>query len=234
MTNYLLFVDVETSGLPVNWHLPYSAEGNWPSAVQVSWLVYTPDGQEVKRETHYILNTDFFITPRAMEIHGINPGILAVKGKLRNQVMEMLADDLNKYQPLVVGHFVQLDYHVLGADFYRAGIDNPLPQLPLFCTMLATTQFIWNPMPQSLLLGDLYAYLFYKPMQNQHNALNDAEATAQCFFELMHRGEMNEKLISLQQDQAGIKNLKAKSGKLLQVFIPLVILILIILLAHHL
>ncbi len=234
MNDYILFVDTEASGLPVNWDLPYSATDNWPSAVQISWLIYTRDGQEVKREDHYILNTDFVITPKAMEIHGINPGILSIKGKARALVMQMLADDLKQYQPLVVGHFIQLDYHILSADFHRAEIDNPLAGLPLFCTMLATTQLIWTPMPKSLLLGDLYAYLFYKPLLNQHNALSDAEAAADCYFELMKRGEINPKLVETQQEQASIKNLKKKSGKMLQVFIPLIILVLIVLLAQHL
>lgn len=234
MNDYLIFIDTEASGLPVNWHLPYSTEGNWPSAVQVSWLIYTRDGQEVKREDHFILNTDFIITPKAMEIHGINPGILAVKGKPRKQIMQLLADDLNKYQPMVVGHFIQLDYHILGADFYRAGIDNPLLNLPVFCTMLATTQLIWTPMPKSLLLGDLYAFLFYKPLLNQHNALTDAEAAAQCYFELLKRGEISEKLILKQQKEAGIKNLENKPVKFFQLFIPLIALILIVLIAHYL
>jgi DNA polymerase-3 subunit epsilon len=234
VNDYLLFIDTEASGLPVNWHQPYSVEGNWPSAVQVSWLIYTRDGHEVKREDHFILNTDFIITPKAMEIHGINPGILAVKGKPRKQIMQLLADDLNQYQPMVVGHFIQLDYHILGADFYRAGIDNPLLTLPVFCTMLATTQLIWTPMPKSLLLGDLYAFLFYKPLLNQHNALTDAEAAAQCFFELLKRGEISEKLITKQQKEAGIKNLKQTPLKFFQLFIPLIALILIVLIAHYL
>ena len=234
MNDYLLFVDTEASGLPVNWHEPYSKEGNWPSAVQVSWLIYTKDGREVKRQDHYIINTDFVITPKAMEIHGINPGILAVKGKDRKLIMQLLADDLNEYKPLVIGHFIQLDYHILSADFYRAGISNPLVDLPVFCTMLATTQLLWTPMPKSLLLGDLYAFLFYKPLQNQHNALADAEADAQCYFELMKRGEISEKLIEKQQKKAGIKNLKKGSVKFLELFIPVFILILIVLATHHL
>lgn len=232
MRDYLLFVDTEASGLPINWELPYSAEGNWPSAVQVSWLVYTKDGQEVKREDHYILNTDFVITPKAMEIHGINPGLLAVKGQPRREVMQLLARDLQDYQPLVIGHFVQLDYHILSADFYRAGMANPLAKLPLFCTMLATTQLRWTPMPKSLLLGDLYAFLFYKPLQNQHNAFADAQAAADCYFELMKRTEISEKLILQQQEQPAIQSLRALSAKTLQVVVPVIILLLVILKAH--
>ena len=234
MNDYLLFIDTEASGLPINWELPYSTEGNWPASVQISWLVFTKDGREVKRENHYIFNSDFVITPKAMEIHGINPGLLAVKGQPRKEVMQLLANDLEQYNPLVVGHFVQLDYHILSADFYRAGMDNPLAKLPLFCTMLATTQLRWTPMPKSLLLGDLYAFLFYKPLENQHNALTDAHAAAECFFELLKRTEINEKLIERQQELPAIKNLRTLSAKTLQVIIPLLILILIILKTHHL
>jgi len=234
VNDYLLFIDTEASGLPINWQLPYSAEGNWPSSVQISWLVYTKDGQEVKREDHYIFNADFVITPKAMEVHGINPGLLAVKGEPRKEVMQLLANDLEQYRPIVVGHFVQLDYHILSADFYRAGMENPLAKLPLFCTMLATTQLRWTPMPKSLLLGDLYAFLFYKPLDNQHNALADAHAAAECFFELFKRTEINEKLIVQQQELPAIKNLRALSAKTLQVIVPLLILILIILKTHHL
>jgi DNA polymerase-3 subunit epsilon len=234
VNDYLLFIDTEASGLPLDWDLPYTTPGNWPSAVQVSWLVYTKEGQEVKREDHFILNSDFVISPKAMEIHGINPGLLGVKGEDRKTVMQLLANDLKQYQPLVIGHFIQLDYHILGADFYRAGIENPLVNLPLFCTMMATTQLIWTPMPKSLLLGDLYSFLFYKPLHNQHNALTDAHATALSFFELLKRGEISEKLITGQQQHPGISKLKKFSLRTLQAIIPVVILILIILEARHL
>jgi DNA polymerase III subunit epsilon len=234
LSEHILFVDTEASGLPVDWHLPYSAEGNWPSAVQVSWIVYTRDGREVKREDHYVLNSDFIITPAAMAIHGINPGMLAVKGEKRQHVMQLLAADLEQYEPLVVGHFLQLDYHILGADMYRAGIDNRLVDLPVFCTMLATTQFLWNPMPRHLLLGDLYSYLFYKPLQDQHNAMCDVEATAECFFELKQRGEISEALIAQQQKDAGIKELKPRSRKLFAMLLPLIIVLALILLSRQL
>nr|WP_283770025.1 exonuclease domain-containing protein [Mucilaginibacter sp. Bleaf8] len=227
-----MFIDTEASGLPVNWKLPYSAEGNWPSAVQVSWIVYTKDGQEVKRENHYIRNDDFFITPKAMEIHGINPGFLAVKGEVRKDVIAMLAADLNQYQPLVIGHFIQLDYHILGADFYRAGIDNPLVNLPMFCTMTATTQLAWTPMQRSLRLGDLYAYLFYKPQEKQHDAAADAQATADCFFELLNRREITERSIH-QQQQTTVKSIKTAIGTMLSLAVSFIVLVLIILIANR-
>ncbi len=54
MSDYLLFIDTETSGLPKKWGLPYSAKNNWPFSVQIAWVIYTKEGQKVKQENHFI------------------------------------------------------------------------------------------------------------------------------------------------------------------------------------
>src|SRR5438128_7128721 len=115
--------------------------------------------------------------------------------------MQMLADDFLKYKPLVIGHFMEFDMHMIGADFYRTGIENPIKKEATFCTMLATTAFVKNPALKFFRLGELYETLFNKPLENQHDALVDAKATAECFFELFKRGEIDDKTILLQQKQ---------------------------------
>lgn len=46
LKDYLLFIDTEATGLPKKWNLPYNTPGNWPDAVQISWLLYTKEGQK--------------------------------------------------------------------------------------------------------------------------------------------------------------------------------------------
>lgn len=199
MEDFLLFIDTEASGLPKNWKAPFSEENNWPFAVQISWIVYTKAGKEVKRENFFINNNDFEITPSALAIHHISPAFLVQHGVNRNIVLDSLASDLRYYQPLVVGHFMEFDALVLGAEYYRTNKENPLTNLPVYCTMLATKNFIRNPRLQYLNLGALYFYLFNTTLENQHNALVDAVATAKCFFELLKRGDINDELIREQQ-----------------------------------
>ncbi|RYE36218.1 MAG: hypothetical protein EOP42_04180 [Sphingobacteriaceae bacterium] len=115
--------------------------------------------------------------------------------------MQLLADDMIKYQPLLVGHFMELDYHVINADFFRSGVENPAVNLKTFCTMLATKYLNHHPQHKYLRLGDLYQLLFNMPLQNQHNALNDVVATAESFFELWKRGEIDDNFILKQQAQ---------------------------------
>jgi DNA polymerase III subunit epsilon len=197
--DYLLFIDTETSGLPRQWHLPYSEPDNWPYSVQIAWVIYTKTGELVKSESHYIRDPEVDISPEAYRIHGISRDFLLQNGESRQEVLRLLTADLNRFQPLVVAHYMQLDYHMLGAEFYRCGMDNPVEQLPIFCTMLATAPYVSNPRSKYLRLNRLYYILFQREQQNQHEALADSQATADCFFEMLRLGDIRQEQIASQQ-----------------------------------
>ncbi|GEO03133.1 hypothetical protein AAE02nite_07970 [Adhaeribacter aerolatus] len=199
MRDYLLFIDTETSGLPKKWEVSYADQDNWPYSVQIAWVICNKNGQEIKRENHYIKADDFEISPAAYQIHGISKAFLQQHGKSRQTVLMRLQADLIQYQPLVVAHFLQLDFHMIGADFYRLGLENPLQELPKFCTMLATSKYVSNPKSKYLRLDRLYYILFQKDLKNQHEALTDATATAACFFEMLKLGDISEEKITRQQ-----------------------------------
>lgn len=199
MQEYLLFIDTETTGLPKKWTVGYSAEGNWPSAVQVAWIVFTREGTEVKRENFYINEIDLVISQQAQGIHHIDNAYLSAFGMRRCLVMEKLNDDLKQFKPLVIGHFVALDFHVLGADFYRCGLENPFSGLRLFCTMIASSKYVKAPWLKYLRLNELYHELFDIELEKVHNALIDAEATAKSYFELIKRKDITEETIAQQQ-----------------------------------
>ena len=200
MSQYLLFIDTEATCLPKKWNQPYSNTKNWPHIVQVAWVIYDKSGKEIKRENHYIINSDFKISAQAKKIHGITPQFLAVNGKNRNFIMGLLADDLQQYNPMMVGHFIELDLHLLNADFYRTGIANNLKNLPVFCTMLASAKYVQNYGVDNLRLAELYTLLFNKKAKNLHNALGDALNTAESYFELIKRGDITDELITMQQE----------------------------------
>lgn len=213
MKDYLLFIDTEASGLPKDWDAPYSKEKNWPFAVQVSWIVFSKEGNEVKRVDYYVKNNDFVIAPSAIKVHGITRDNLNKKGVDRKKILRALVRDLEVFEPLVVGHFIELDYHVLSAEFYRAGMSNPMKDLKFFCTMLVTKGYHLNPTVTYLKLFDLFESLFNTPLHIQHNAMADASATAACFFELLKHGDINDETINEQVLHFKTpKAAKAKSG----------------------
>lgn len=237
MKEYLLFVDTETSGLPKDWSKPYSVRGNWPHVVQVAWVLYTREGRKLKEENYYIRASDYEVSPTSQRIHGLSDDFLRENGKDRNSVMQLLHADLIRYQPLVVGHFMQLDYHMLGLSFYRSGLDNPLPKLPHFCTMQATAHFIRESRHRHLRLGELYMRLFQTPLQDEHNALSDASATAVCFFELWKKGDIIEEVVQQQQLPAGVatrtkESWKSKTAYLLGTLLTICLIYLLIYWLH--
>ncbi len=227
MRDYILFLDTEASGLPKKWNQPYSNSANWPCAVQLSWLIYSSDGSLIKTENHFIDDQDIKIAPSAINIHNINRSFLDQNGKPRETVMQLLADDLMEFQPLVVGHFMEFDYHVVSADFYRAGIENPLTYLPRFCTMLVSSFYVRDPSLNHLRLGELYTMLFGTKLDEQHNAYADAHGTAMCFFELLKRGDITDSKIESQQKHHNVKMPEKEFPWLLSLIIILITAILL-------
>jgi DNA polymerase-3 subunit epsilon len=187
VNDYLLFIDTEASGLPKNWELPYAAPGNWPYIVQLSWIVYSRQGVKIKEQDHYIKDDRMVISREAARIHRLRKDFLGINGERRHEVLARLAEDLSRYEPLIVGHFLKLDLDLIGAECFRASMDDPTKGLPTYCTMLATRHLQDNPAFKYLKLAELYATLFNLTQENQHDALSDASATAACYFELERR-----------------------------------------------
>ncbi len=186
MNDYLLFIDSEASGLPKNLDLPYSTPGNWPYIIQISWLIYDRTGIKIKEEDHYIKENDITLNPKSTRIHRLRKDFLELNGRPRVEVLHRLAEDLANYEPLIVGHFLNLDLKLIGAECYRASIPDVTKGLPHFCTMLDPTQPF-----RHLRLAVLYAGLFHRPQPNPHDALSDAAATAECYFELRKLGQIH-------------------------------------------
>lgn len=199
MKDYLIFIDTETSGLPKKWDSPYSNLDNWPFAIQIAWIIFDKDGKEIKRENHYIFEEEFTIDKSSQKIHGITLDFLREYGIKRKPVLRKLAYDIKKYNPLIIGHFIELDLHILNVDFKRAGLKHFIAKSNLFCTMLNSRKYAKNPQYRFLPLSALYKYLFGEDPNNMHNALTDAEVTAKCFFELVKQGEIDEEDITQQQ-----------------------------------
>jgi DNA polymerase-3 subunit epsilon len=84
---------------------------------------------------------------------------------------------------------------MLGADFYRAGVSNPLPNLHTFCTMLSLKPQFTDGQLRLQRLNEVFQRLFNAKLEGYHNAWADANATAKVFFELLKRGEITNEII---------------------------------------
>ena len=227
MFSYFLFLDTETSGVPSGFDFSPEKIGKWPYILQISWIIYDLNGLEVKRENHYINAGDIRIAKKSQLIHGINKLFLKAEGKERREVIQSLLDDLEKYNPVIVGHFLQFDLRMLEAGLFRAGLDADVNRYLRFCTMKFSTNVNYIKGKKYSRLAELYKSLFGIEPEFQHNSLYDAVATAQCFFELRKRKMLTDEALLL-QSKNGIEivesNQKNKKNLLPLIFILVVLL----------
>ena len=185
MHNYFLFIDTETSGLPKNWRAPYSKENNWPHILQMAWIIFDQHFVEIKRANHYIENSGFIIDKSAQKIHHITNDFLKLHGEPIQPIMQSFCADMKKFNPLVIGHFVELDFHMVNVELNRLGIESIFSLSTFYCTMKTSADYVTNTVISHLKLDKFYTILFNEEPDETHNALIDALNTSKIFFHLL-------------------------------------------------
>lgn len=166
----------------------WTAVGKPLAMVQVSWIIHNAQRELVEKRDFYIANTDFELSVEAVKLHGIDSDKLKRLGVDREVALRTLKNDMQRYEALIVGHFIQFDLQLLQREFERIGMDNPFIGLPTCCTMQASAMVGDHPFRKFYKLEELYAFFFGHTDRNWHNAAEDAEATAKCFYRLYDQG----------------------------------------------
>ena len=191
---YYLFFDTETTGVPLDNNERAEITYNWPRLVQLGWILTDDEGNEISSGNEIVKPEHFIIPSNAVKVHGITTEIAMRKGKPLRKVMEMFLKDVKQYT-CVVGHNIDYDQKVVGAELYRLDIKDTISCMKSLCTMKATVDFCKIPdnygykYPK---LQELHKKLFGYPFEDAHNAMTDIIATKKCFFELKRRGIIND------------------------------------------
>lgn len=182
-----LFFDTETTGLPKNYNAPSSDLDNWSCRlVQLSWIM-KDDNQTILSQGDLIIKPDGFEIPvESSQIHGITTEIAKEKGvDLKKAVYYFLG--ACRMADLIVGHNVNYDMHVVGAELIRTWGKDFIEKLPTADTMLASIEFCKIPGKYGYKwpkLMELHNKLFGCDFEDAHNSFADISATEKCFWEL--------------------------------------------------
>jgi DNA polymerase III subunit epsilon len=185
-----LFFDTETTGLPKDYKAPVTNLSNWPRLVQLAYLYYDGDGNLLSSGNHIILPEGFSIPTDSSKIHGITTEIAMSRGVKLSSVLNQF-NDLVLRSGYLVAHNMSFDEKIVGAEFLRVKMDNPIPPKRKICTMHSATEFCNIPGyygPKWPRLSELHFKLFNEYFEEAHNAAVDITATAKCFWELKRRG----------------------------------------------
>ncbi len=186
-----LFFDTETTGIPNDYKAPCTNTDNWPRLIQLGWLLTDAAGRILSEGNHIVRPDGFEIPKAASDVHGITTEFALENGKPLLDVIFAFGADLNQAD-CVVGHNLDYDLHIVGAEYVRLGYDSRIMfARPTLCTMQATIQFCNIPGrfgPKWPKLMELYTKLFGQEFDGAHDAMADIVATKDCFFELIRRG----------------------------------------------
>ena len=136
----ILFFDTETTGLPLDFDEPYTNVKNWPRLVQLSWILEDTETKEVT-EHDFIIKPEGFIIPfAATKIHHISHGRAERNGKPIQSVLSKFELDILKAD-LLVGHNIEFDLNIVGAEFYRLKKDKECVLAPRTINKIIKTLF---------------------------------------------------------------------------------------------
>ncbi|MBO3115604.1 DNA polymerase III subunit alpha [Winogradskyella sp. DF17] len=201
---YLIF-DTETTGLPKRWDAPITDTDNWPRAVQIAWQLHDAMGNCIDQQDYLIRPEGFNIPYDAEKIHGISTELAQEQGVSLIEVLNRFNEVLSNSK-FVVGQNVGFDLNIMGAEFVRGDVANPLQELPVLDTCTEHTAVLCQlpggrggkfKLPT---LTELHEFLFSQPFAEAHNATADVEATTRCFLELVRRREYTKEQLDVQPD----------------------------------
>ncbi|WP_114747978.1 DNA polymerase III subunit alpha [Pleomorphovibrio marinus] len=200
---YIIF-DTETTGLPRDYNAPVSDLDNWPRLVQLAWQLHDNKGNLLSQANLIVRPEGFDIPYNAEKIHGISTARAKKEGQALQDVLEAFEQDFKKAKHLV-GHNVEFDIKVMGAEFLRKEFLNDFLKKPTLDTKDLSTEFCAIPGGKGgkfkwPTLTELHKKLFREGFSDAHDAAYDVHATARCFFGLItHKVISPEKGVSLEE-----------------------------------
>ncbi|MBA6313486.1 DNA polymerase III subunit alpha [Cellulophaga baltica] len=201
---YLIF-DTETTGLPKRWDAPFTDTDNWPRCIQIAWQLHDDMGNLIEHQDYLVQPEGFNIPYDAEQIHGISTALAEQKGIPLAEVLEKFNEAMAKTK-FIVGQNVGFDLNIMGAEFHRMGVENPLQELPVLDTCTEHTATLCQipggrggkfKLPT---LTELHQFLFGAPFGEAHNATADVEATTRCFLELVRKQQYTIEQLDVQPD----------------------------------
>lgn len=190
MKSQYLFFDTETIGLPYDYSAPVTSVEKWPRVVQLSWCITNNLGYIIKSCDYIIYPEGFSIPEDSAKLHGITTNIAREKGC---QIIDVLHEFIQDFKQCeyIVGHNIEFDKKVLGAELIRKNLPNIFKgEKQYICTMKESIELCsipsWNGYKYPK-LQELYQVLFDTSFDGAHNSLNDVHATIKCFWEMVKR-----------------------------------------------
>lgn len=178
----IMVLDTETTGFP-NGRDPKDWEKfNSARLIELGYIIYDSTGKKIKEYDSLVKPDNWTITNTF--VHGISQKDAITNGKQLGDVLAELSKDLDKVGAFVC-HNINFDMDIILAEAYRAkqmGLVNKIESKRKLCTMEIGKKFM--KVTKRPKLVELYKFLFKKEFKQDHRALSDCVACADCFYNM--------------------------------------------------
>jgi DNA polymerase-3 subunit epsilon len=170
---YVIVFDTETFGRVDSLDNDIGALEMWPKIRQLCWQNYSLNGKLIKTSNHYFDSLEH---------------------NKSDILKEFKADFINA--AVAVAHNFQFDYKIIGSELLR--IDDEIESfnsVPIYDSMTSNVNLCGLKSKLGFAkyptLTELYSHLFNEGFEGAHDALNDVEATAKCFWHLRFNSKID-------------------------------------------
>lgn len=191
--SYTLFIDTETSGLPItqgfNKYYDPSLINYYAGSrlLELAYIVYDQNKNVVMKK-EFIINPDGFEVFNS-HIHGITDTEIKEKGRDIADVFTEFKDNLSNVS-LIIAHNIDFDMNIILSECYRYKFDDIINILTEKKIKYNCTMHMGKKRMKSLKspkLTELHRYLFSIEAEQKHRALSDAEICAKCYYGMKNK-----------------------------------------------
>jgi len=191
----VLIFDTETTSLPPK-NTPVNHVDKWPFIIQLSWVIYNDETNQVEEEMDNIisLGTHIPISPESTAIHGITSELSRAKGI----AIEVALFDFKRAADrcgVIVAHNLEFDMNMVKVELHRNRYLHFRFPMIEYCTMKAGTNLcqikkMWDDGTVSLKypkLIELHRHLFGSEEADPiglHNSKIDVEVCLKCYLKI--------------------------------------------------
>ncbi len=140
---YIIF-DTETTGLPRDYNAPITDLDNWPRVVQLAWQLHDSRGKLLRAQNFIIKPEGYTIPYNAEKVHGISTERALKEGHDLAEVLAIFDQDAAQATYLV-GHNIEFDIKVTGAEFLRKEVPTKLLEQKSIDTKDVSTDYCAIP-----------------------------------------------------------------------------------------
>jgi DNA polymerase III epsilon subunit-like protein len=178
----IMVLDTETTGFPCGRDPKEWEKFNSARLIELGYIIYDATGKKIKEFDSLVKPDNWTITNTF--IHGITQADANTNGKTITEIMGELSTDLDQVNAFVC-HNINFDMDIIMAEAYRANnvvLADKIISKKKICTMELGKKFMkLNKKPK---LVELYKFLFNQEFKQDHRALSDCVACAECFYDM--------------------------------------------------